>query len=369
VTDWAAEGLLDGLQDEESRQARSELLDRLAGEGVPLDELRRAVEEDRLAFLPLERSISPDGRSYSAKQIAEQAGLDYHLLTELWRSLGMAASEPDEPVYSEDDLEAARTARAALEAGVPRDAVLEILRVAGHGMSQLAAAIRGTVGDALIEPGMNERDAALRWVELERATRPQLEAMLAYALRVHQRGQMRNDVVRFAELSSGRLAEGRDMTVAFADLVGFTRLGESAPAEQLGALADRLSTMARDAATGPVRLVKTIGDAAMLVSPETDPLLDAALTLVEEAREEGDDFPQLRVGVAQGPALSRAGDWYGRPVNLASRITDIARRGSILVSKEAKQNAAGDYDWSEAGHFRIKGVKGRVPLYRLRRAT
>ena len=64
-----------------------------------------------------------------------------------------------------------------------------------------------------------------------------------------------------------------------------------------------------------------IGDAAMLVGPEPGPVVEAALGLVEAAEAEGEDFPLLRAGVASGQALPRGGDWYGRPVNLASRIT------------------------------------------------
>ena len=74
-----------------------------------------------------------------------------------------------------------------------------------------------------------------------------------------------------------------------------------------------------------------LGDAAMLVSPDNDALLDAAIALIEAAEVEGQGFPSLRAGVARGAALSRAGDWYGRPVNLASRITDIAYPGSVLA--------------------------------------
>jgi adenylate cyclase len=366
--DFEAEGLLDGLEDEDQRKARRELLQRLADDGVPLEELRQAVAEDRLAFLPLERSISPDGRLYSANELAEKSGLDYEFLAELWRALGMATTDPDDRVYNEDDRDAIRIAQAALEVGVPRDTILEVLRVAGQGMSQLAATIRSAVGDGLLQPGMTELEAAQTVVELERATRPQLANLLSYALRIHQRDQLRTEMAGFAELASGRLAEGREMTVCFADLVGFTRLGESVPPEELSALAGRFSTIARETACSPVRLVKMIGDAAMLVSPDTDPLLEAALDLLDATEAEGEEFPQLRVGVACGPALSRAGDWYGRPVNLASRVTDIARRGAILTTAEVREAAQGDHDWSEAGLFRLKGVKGRVPLWRLRRA-
>ena len=101
--------------------------------------------------------------------------------------------------------------------------------------------------------------------------------------------------------------------MCFADLVGFTRLGEEVAPEELGRLAVRLEALATEVVEPPVKLVKTIGDAAMLASVEPEPLLEAALTLIDAADAEGEDFPQLRAGAALGPALPRAGDWFGRP--------------------------------------------------------
>jgi hypothetical protein len=122
------------------------------------------------------------------------------------------------------------------------------------------------------------------------------------------------------------------VTVCFADLVGFTRLGEQVAPDELGRVAHRLVELTAERLRGDVRLVKTIGDAAMIVGPDAHAMLELALDLVDAADAEGDDFPQLRVGMAAGPALSRAGDWYGRPVNLASRVTGIARPGSVLAT-------------------------------------
>jgi adenylate cyclase len=117
-----------------------------------------------------------------------------------------------------------------------------------------------------------------------------------------------------------------------------------------------------------VRLVKTIGDAAMLVSPDAEPLLGAALDLVDAGDAAGEGFPRLRAGVAHGDALLRGGDWYGRPVNLASRITGFARAGSVVAAKEVRERAAGEaYAWSFAGRRRFRGVSGEVTVFRVRR--
>jgi adenylate cyclase len=157
------------------------------------------------------------------------------------------------------------------------------------------------------------------------------------------------------------------VAICFADLVGFTRLGEEVPPDELGRLAARLETLAAEVAEPPVRLVKTIGDAAMLASVEPEPLLDAALRLLDAADAEGQDFPQMRAGAALGPALPRAGDWFGRPVNLASRITQVARPGSLLVEREMRESAREAYHWSNAGEHRLHGIREPVTLFRARR--
>src|ERR1700743_2658981 len=91
----------------------------------------------------------------------------------------------------------------------------------------------------------------------------------------------------------------RHLTAASADLVGFTKLGEEVPPEELGQLANRLADLARDVAAPPVRFVKTIGDAAMFICTEPAPLLDAVLKLVE-ITDSDDNFPRLRAGIASG---------------------------------------------------------------------
>ena len=131
-------------------------------------------------------------------------------------------------------------------------------------------------------------------------------------------------------------------------------------------MASRLGELASDVAEAPVRFVKTIGDAAMLVSYNSDAVIKATLALVDAADNEGEDFPQLRAGLAAGPSLRRAGDWYGRPVNLASRMTGKARPSSVLATEEVKDRAEEDFKWSFARKRKIKGITDEVPLYRVR---
>jgi adenylate cyclase len=127
--------------------------------------------------------------------------------------------------------------------------------------------------------------------------------------------------------------------------------------------------MASAVAEPPVRLVKTIGDAVMFVSNEAEPMLRASLSLIAAAEAEGEEFPWLRAGLACGSVLPQSGDYYGRPVNLASRITGVARPGSVVVDA-AVEEAAGDeaFAYTYIGERRLKGIDSRVKLFRARLA-
>lgn len=368
TVDFGAEGLLDGLDDAREREDRRGLLQDLLDGGVALDELRSAVAEDRLVLLGVERALGQQPARYSREEVAERAGLELDFLRRLWRAMGMPEAAPDQRVLSEGDLEAARLVRQALDAGMPETGLLELSRVMGQSMANVSAAIGGVFARSFVRPGDSERDLAQRYTEAAEALQPSTLPLLAYILGLHQRQQVRQNVIGRAQIAEGRLDGGREIAVCFADLVGFTRLGETVPPSELGAVAGRLAELAAEVAEGPVRIVKMIGDAAMLVSYELEPLVDAALSLVDAADEQGEDFPQLRAGIAKGQALGRGGDWYGRPVNLASRVGDIARPGSALATEEVKDDLGDErYRWSFAGRRKLKGLRESVPLYRVRR--
>ena len=362
--DFEREGLLKGTRGK-AREAREELLEELAADGVPLEDLRRAVEEDRLVLLPVERVLEGDGPRYTAAEVAEEAGVDQTVLRRNRMALGLP-DPGDEAVFGEEDVNAAKRIAALREAGLPDEGILEVSRVIGLALAQVAAASRALVAESTLAGGGTEAEIARRLAEGARRLGPMMGPVLEYVLNLHLREQVRSDVIGRAEIASGRLPGAQEISACFADMVGFTKLGEELPPEELGAITGRLGELASDVAEPPVRLVKMIGDAAMLVSPDNDALVDAALDLVARSEAEAEGFPPLRAGLAAGPALARGGDWYGRPVNLASRITAIAYPGSVLVGEEVKEAAANGHRWSFAGERRLKGIDGRVKLWRAR---
>lgn len=362
--DFEREGLLDGLEGVR-RQERLALLRKLAGEGVPIAELRRNTAEGTILFLPAERVIGGPSR-YTAAQIAELTGESVEFIHAARRAMGLPIPGEHEHVYIDADLEATRMAAVFKAAGVSEQDSLEVLRILGRGLTQSAEAIRALGLRLVLEPGVSEHELAQRFAVTASQLTPMLGPLVTNLLTLHLRQMADNEAIDAAERAGGRLPGSREITVCFADLVGFTRLGEEVPPHELSRLAVRLEEMASEATRQPVRLVKTIGDAAMLTSPEPEPLLDAALALIEAADQESDDFPQLRAGVAVGPALSRAGDWFGQPVNLASRITQVARPGSLLAEREVQQLTSERYRWSYAGQRRLRGVREPVALYRAR---
>ena len=367
--DWEAEGLLEGLEDEQARAARRELLDHLHDEaGCSVGELRQAVAEDRLVLLPVERLLSGEA-TYSQREIAEESGLALARLVEFRQALGLAVPDADAEVLTEVDLETAKDAAALAEAGFPFDDTLEVTRVLGRGMVRYAYALRVLFAQTFLEPGDSEVELARR---LERAAgelTPLSGRMLDHVFLLHMRQLLRNDYIGLAERTAGKVSDTSDTAVAFADLVGFTELGETVDVEELGGLAGRLAKLASSVVEPPVRVVKQIGDAVMLVSPDARAAVRACLELVERAEAE-DDFPPLRAGVAYGPAVNRWGDWFGSTVNVASRLTARARPNAVLVTEAVREQAGEDaLTWSAAGEKKLKGLNRPLKTFRPRPAT
>ncbi|OBF09358.1 cyclase [Mycobacterium sp. ACS4054] len=360
------EDLLDGLEGS-ARAERAELVRWLLEQGISREEIRATNPPLLLATRHL---IGDDGTYVSTREISETHGIDLGLLQQVQRAIGLVrVDDPDAVVHMRADGEAAAFTKRFVELGLDPEQLVLVVRVLAEGLSRAAEVMRYTALSAIMRPGATELDIAKGSKALVSEIAPMLGPMIEHMLFMQLRHMMETEAINAAERAAGQPLPGaRQITVAFADLVGFTRLGEVVSAEELGHLANRLAHLARDLTVPPVRFIKTIGDAAMFVCPEPAPMLDVVLKLVD-AVDTDNDFPRLRAGVASGMAVSRAGDWFGSPVNVASRVTSVARPGTVVAADSVWETIGdtGEFHGSFAGARRLKGIKNEVKLFRIRR--
>jgi adenylate cyclase len=363
--DIEASGLLYGLEGK-ARLDRVALITWLLDRGFSMEQIRASRAAPML--LPAYRILGDDGAHVSARQICEARGIELGLLERLQRAAGLPRIEdPDAPVLPRADVETAARAKHFIEFGADPDDAVAVVRVLADGLRRTAATMREAGMKTWVKPGASETELAQAAEEMARLAIPQLGPMVQAMLLLQLRHTFETDWVTAAELSAGKLPGARMVAVAFADLTGFTRLGEALPPEELERVASHLTSLAREVEVGAVRFIKTIGDAVMFVCPEPALLLQAILDLVNLAADE--HLPQLRAGVAAGEAVTRAGDWYGRPVNVASRVTAVAHPGTVLVAESARDTiGSAFFEWTPAGKRHLKGVKGQVRLYEVSRS-
>jgi len=362
--DIEARGLLADLQGQ-AREERAELIAWLLARGFDVNQIRNAFSP---ILLPANCALGDDGTSVTTRELADSSGVGLELLQRLHRAAGLVRVEnPDAPLQSRADAESVVHAARLVDFGLDPAQVVLIVRLLVDGMTGAAVAMRQAALQASLHPGATERELAQAIERLTEEAEPLLGPMVDDLLRVVLRRSFETEAVNEAERAAGTVPGAREVAVAFADLVGFTRLGEELLPEELGVIAARFSDLAHDVVTSPVQFVKTIGDAVMLVCADPRNLLTTVLELVEAA---ADDFPPLRVGLAFGRAVGRAGDWFGSPVNVASRVTSVAPGGTVRVTESARE-AIGDtpgVEWSLAEARHLRGIDGAVLLFDARRA-
>ena len=244
---------------------------------------------------------------------------------------------PDYRVFGDEDVEAAKSMKLFLDAGFADERVDEITRVLGEGMGRLSATIAASFAETFLEAGESEDEVAPRFAELAEQLTPAFAPILVAAFKptcatACSGGCWAWPSSRPATSPAPRSSRSASPTwSASRGWAARSRSGARHRRRPAGRAGQRVTEP-------PVRLVKTIGDAAMFVSPEPAPLVEVALELVDAFEEE--ELPSLRAGIAFGPALQRAGDYYGNSVNLASRVTGVARPGSVLCTREVRDAAA-----------------------------
>jgi adenylate cyclase len=155
-----------------------------------------------------------------------------------------------------------------------------------------------------------------------------------------------------------------DRSFVFADLAGYTALTEVHGDDDAARIATRFHDLARGCLPPETQLVKTIGDAVMLVSPTITEAIAVAIELARVVAAEP-DFPALRIGLHVGPAVERDRDFFGATVNLAARVAGIARGGQIVCTT-AIAAVAIDQDLAATqpiGPVRLKNISAPIELY------
>jgi adenylate cyclase len=337
--------------------AHARIAARLRERGHSLEQIRRANAEGRLAYGYVEDLFPPTRSNRSLDEVAEETDLEVELIERLWTSLGFRPEELER--LTEEDVQALRYIASVLDAGFPLVAFLQLTRVYGQAIARIADAETRLFHLYVHEPLMREGVPGLEIAEeMEHLARDLLPLASPIMDFVHQRFLahfVEQDVVGHMETELDSEADlGRvSVTVAFADLAGYTRYTEEEGEEQALSYVERFIDAVADTLPDDARIVKSIGDEVMIVGYETGDLIDWAVGF----QRLWDDRPAARIGIHAGFAIYRDGDYFGRDVNLASRVVARARGDEVLVTGAAEQaiGGKGHLAFEAIGEVKLKG--------------
>ncbi len=282
----------------------------------------------------LERLLLDGPRRYTRLQVAELAGMAPERTQRLWRALGFPDASDDDAAFTDADVEALHVLATLIESGfVGPETEASIARAMGQSLSRLADWQTDMLADALARGGGEDgRPPATAddAVEAARALRPRLRQVQDYVWRRH----LAANADRL--LSTAGQGDPRELAVGFADLVGYTSRSRGMGGRELGRMVEDFASIAAEViARHSGRVVKTVGDGVLFTA--ADAAAAAAIGLDLPEAWDAEDRPPLRVGAAYGRVLTRLGDVYSPVVNLASRLTSLARPGTVLVDRELAQ--------------------------------
>ena len=359
---WADAGVipqLDGKREwTEPAVAHARLVARLRERGHRLDQIREAGRQGRLAYGYIESLFGEEGAGLSLNDAAAETGLEPALIERFWTSIGL-------PPYAleslgDEDLEALRYVSSVLAAGFPLVAFLQLCRVYGQSLSQIADAEVRLFHLYVHEPLMREGVPGLEMAEemegLARDLLPIASPLMDYVHTRFLQHFVAQDVVGHmeTELEDDESAAGRvRVAIAFADLAGYTRFTEEEGEEQALSSVERFVERVTHSLPEDARVVKTIGDEVMIVGTDVRALVDWAVDFMATVEER----PEPRIGINYGSTLYRDGDYFGREVNLASRVVARARGGEVLVTDSVVEAVSGEAHlrFEPIGSVKLKG--------------
>ena len=367
-----AEAGREGRGDHHGPPEREAALERvrsvLVAAGATDEEVRRAVDDDVLDLLAVDRLVVPSERHFTPRQVSEQSGLPLETLKQMWRALGFLQPGDDDAVLTDMDVEAARSLQQLLALGVTdTDTALQLARVIGASMARIAEAslLRGA---EILHAADDSVYAADLFTAVAEETVSPMGTVLEFAWRRHMQAVARRAAL---ERRAGRGRATPILAVGFADMVGFTLLSQHLRADELAAVVRRFEEISYDTVIERGgRVVKTIGDEVMFVTADPVSAVRIGVTLAE-AYADDELLSDVRVGLAMGPVLVRDGDYFGSTVNLASRIVRIAEPGSVLVSDELHhevEKAGTDEFGAHPLRPRVLKDVGRAQLWSYQRA-
>src|SRR3954452_4158715 len=336
--------------------AHARVVARLRERGHSLDEIKSATKEGRLAYGLLEDLFPLGEQVFTLEDAAEETGLEPELIERIWSSMGFSAGDLE--TLTGEDMQALRWVASVLAAGFPLVAFLQLTRVYGQSLAQIADAetrlFHIYVHEPLMREGVPSLEMAEEMADLGRDLLPLASPIMDY---IHQRYLSyfsEQDVIGHmeAEIENGSSHGRVRVAIAFADLAGYTRYVEEEGEEEALSYVERFIEAVGDTLPEGARIVKTIGDEVMVVCQDVAAMVDWAVGF---SRLYADERPAPRIGINSGPVLYRDGDYFGREVNLASRVVARARGGEVLVTGHALD------ELRETGHLSIDTI-GQVKL-------
>jgi adenylate cyclase len=366
---WIRDGLLPRYDGTWTPQvaAQARLVARLQARGHSPQQIRNAEERGALAFGGIEHLLGTPGPEVSVDDAAAEVGLDPEFAAEAFAAMGFGVSGGEARLGPDDLVLLADIARAS-EAGLPRVALLQLLRVYGHALAQVADAevrlFHLYVHEPLMQDGVSGERIAQEMEDLVRGVLPLAAPIMHRVHRRHLRRFVAQDVIGHMEdedTDGGPRLPGRlRVAIAFADLAGYTRMTEELGDEEAVLAVERFIEEVERSLPSSARVVKEIGDEVMVVGSDVVAL--TAWSVAFQAGRAG-RRPQSRIGLHVGEVLYRDGEYYGREVNLASRVAARAAGGEVLVTRAVDEAAGSGLARERIGEVRLKGFAQATELF------
>ncbi len=369
VRRWVAKGLVPGYDGRwtPSAMAYVRVVARLRARGHTLERIKQASDNGQLAVGPIENMLRSSEPRHSLKDAARESGVKPELIEEIYITMGLGTL-PLEAI-SDEDLEMMRYVSTMLGAGFPLPAFLQLMRVYGQVIAQIADAevrlVHLYVHEPLMRAGVPSVEVAEEMEGLVREIFPFAAPFMNYLHGRFLTHFVEQDMIGHmeADLGDDVLEEGRlRVAIAFADLAGYARLTVERGDEAAVSTVEGFVRAVAQSLPLDARVIKTLGDEVMVVGSDVAALTAWAVGLQDQIAP---GEPPPRIGVHYGEALYRDGDYFGREVNQAARVVARAGGGEVLVTRSVVESAQGHdgLEFIRIGEVRLKGFSEPTELF------